>query len=210
MVKIIRVALLVAIVLAFGLAAIFLIRQTRTGGSNAPTARNGDGLDISVLEKELATLRQEVASLRVQRSMAARQDNLDVDKGPPSVPIDTGPPTADEIAQIEHRRARRYEQQLDANFQQEHRDPSWASETEQKIQNIVASGIPTDKVERATCAASLCQVVLRHEDQSSQRELAHFIAAKEPFKSGTTYFYDGNVTTLYVTRENVLFPAPTP
>jgi hypothetical protein len=102
--------------------------------------------------------------------------------------------------------------QLQAKFEQETLDAGWALPMVRSIRGSIASLAPTARLLAADCATSLCRVVLEHQSDEDQRNIAGQVVASEPFKEGVFYDYQHGAgppkTTLYVIRQGHSFRDP--
>src|SRR5262249_6364915 len=92
---------------------------------------------------------------------------------------------------------------LGNDFDRERRDVEWGSGTERKMTEVLRNPSLAVKTISADCRATICRVLLQHDNAQSQAALAKSISRTPPFDFGVYYFYDreARTTTLYVKRE---------
>jgi hypothetical protein len=112
-------------------------------------------------------------------------------------------PKEPELTVEEHHR--QLTDELEERFQREPADRQWNAEATHKIKRSVTANAPSTRVLEASCATTMCKVVVSHDSLTAQRELGAKLALEEPFRSGVYYDYDHEsnppTTTLYVMRD---------
>jgi hypothetical protein len=156
------------------------------------------------LARDMDNLKREVAVLKLDRLAPSALNANQSDTAPRTEPtISPGP---EELQAKYTERNRLYKQQLEGTFRRQYRDAGWAAETEQRIEAVVSTVGPGTTVTSVACAATMCKVVVTHDDDLIQKQLARMVAQKEPFQYGTFYSYDGLTTTMFLIREGQAFP----
>ena len=78
-----------------------------------------------------------------------------------------------------------------------------------ELRETMSSAVPAAQILQTDCATSMCRVVLAHDLEEEQRELAHQVATAKPFQEGVFYDYGHSQgalkTTLYVLRPGYSF-----
>jgi hypothetical protein len=170
------------------------------GGKGVPTAgRAGADVDLATLAREIDALKAKARAPQV----------LVVAK-----PTEQAQPSAGDqaaAADPEVRLAQAKEQQrqaastLDKKHASEQVDQVWSEKQSRGIRDAVASKDPRTVVAAVNCASSLCKIVLNHDSEDAQRQVANNLGELEPFRAGVFYSYDESAnprrTTLYVLRE---------
>ena len=148
---------------------------------------------------ELRALQRQVEALRAD--VSAR------DTPHPEAPAVAAVPSAAEAAEAPTLTAEEAHaikrQELNNRVESESIDRNWSHATEQRIDSVLRGGVaPGTTIAAMKCAATLCRVKVRHETESSRKELPKAIAAVEPFDYGVYYFSDSDSkeTVMYVLR----------
>jgi hypothetical protein len=102
----------------------------------------------------------------------------------------------------------RYRQQIEVLFRRQYRDVAWADRTEQQIKTTIAELPAGTRADEVTCAATMCKVVVSHDDEMLQKGFPREIALKPAFQRSIVYAYDGLRTILYMMKESERFPRP--
>jgi hypothetical protein len=197
--------------LALALAA--LLWQRRDASARPVVAVTDGAPDI---HRELADIKSELARLKLP---AARVDRP---AEPAAAAVAKQPAPArdgDESLSREDAEALRAEKRrLDAlklqqEAQRQARDPGWSTEAERKMLDAfssLSSELPGANMESCVCGTTLCEVVVTHDDRTSQRRMAVPLSRTPPFTTEIFYQYDRSSvplkTTLYVAREGYQLP----
>jgi hypothetical protein len=168
--------------------------------------------DSAVLHGELTDIKAQLAGLNASAV---------------HVPGAVGPSTAASTSR--RRPARTYEEQqaldreasrravaaFEQDLHQEPRDSAWGTQVKQQIDGAMTtltSQLPGVKEQSVDCGSTLCRVVVTHEDQSSQKEMAAKISRIAPFDNEVYYLYDHDSlprrTTVYFARAESHLPRP--
>jgi hypothetical protein len=168
------------------------LEQPRSAAARSePRDTSADRATLLALGAEVKQLRGELAQAKEMIALASAT--------PASAPqyADAGPVDERHVAQL---RA----QALEARFAAEPRDGAWSAAMESRLsasfQGPASAGTSLVSVR---CAATLCRLRVRHDDEAARRDLAQQIAEKAPFSAGVHYLYspdDVHDTTLYVSR----------
>lgn len=98
---------------------------------------------------------------------------------------------------------------LDRRSRRELVDREWSRDSVSKIKDVVESPGVRGEVVEATCASTMCRVVVQYAKDNDQVEFPRLVASKEPFNHGALYYNDPStdrkVTTAYVAREGYDF-----
>jgi hypothetical protein len=172
-----------------------------------------DPPDRAGLAKDVQALRREVLQIRMRDMQRAPPD----DGARAAVPAGSEHLTRNELrARVEQLQrnpsevddseaARRQRQRLEELLAREHREPKWATETEQQVEGVVGAVKSGVALQEVKCTSTICKVVVKV-DEAKRQELVMNVATKEPFSWGTQYSYDGPVATMYVARKGHDFP----
>jgi hypothetical protein len=195
-----RLAVIAALVLTAVLAGL---------GVRAYTLRaERDERKLRALEGQFGRMQAELSALRSREPQVI---HVERPGDPPSLP--TGAwraasgapfvlPADDESLEASQQRDAKFAAALDRRLEQEPVDGSWRMDSLRAIQTSLAELAPRARLVDATCASTLCRVVVSHESPADQRALGSAIAEHPPFDQGTHYVrsFDPPTTTLYVVR----------
>jgi hypothetical protein len=149
--------------------------------------------DTSEINTELRQLRGEVAQLRLSQQAAAADPAA-------AQPARSAPererPSPEKIQ--EKRRA--FVERVAQGYARQSRDAAWASSTEAAIGDVLRTNVTDSRVLSASCATTLCRVVVESDNEEAQHALSGEIASAEPFAPGVIYDRSGLTTTMYVRR----------
>lgn len=165
-----------------------------------PPAPSSRAPNHDAVEKELASLRQEIAAVRQERAVVVTQSvpPAPTAVAPPEPPAEEpkSPLTQEEAFALKV-------MDLEAQARTEPRDPKWSPAAEQQMANAFGGGqVPGSKLVAVSCGSSLCRAEVEHESDTARRELASHISSLPPFDYGVYYVKDPskNSTVLYVLR----------
>jgi hypothetical protein len=159
--------------------------------------------------EELVRLREDVDRLKkrpITREVVHLEEEGSVPRSetPASAPPDQR--AMKERALLQERKTLR---DLEARFRAERADDDWSERTTRQIHDAIARTTPGAEVAEASCASSLCRVVVKHEDATTQAKLGSELVLVEPFRAGVLYDYDRASsppkTTIFVMREGYGF-----
>lgn len=164
----------------------------------------------SALSAEVASLRADVAALRSQprdgTPVVVRYEVERESTSEPGGPVaaSTAELTVEEKLERIEEHAQSVAKALDERLSTEARDPAWGNESlSQMDASLKAKAAGTTLLE-ASCSATICRALLRHDSEVEQHGLGNAIAQSPPFDQGTLYRYDRTSnppkTTLYVIR----------
>lgn len=167
----------------------------------------GDADAQRLLGKEVDQLKRELVRFKLEklsdRAAAAKTAEAVSASETPAVPA---PRTPEERAARAKESAERWKHQLDVTFEGQHRDGDWALDAERKAQAAVSAVGPGVTLRSATCAETMCRIVINNQDAAQQQDLARALADKEPFASGSAFDQEGLTTIVYVTRAGQTLP----
>jgi hypothetical protein len=194
-----RLAVVAALVLTAVLAGV---------GVRAYTLRaERDERKLRALEGEFGRMRAELSTLRSREPQV-----IHVERPGDPPPFPTGAPVVasapfdlavdEESLEASQQRDAKFAAALNRRLEQEPVDSGWRMDSLRAIQASIAELAPGTRLVDATCASTLCRVVVSHESMVDQRALGGAIAERPPFDQGTHYVrsFDPPTTTLYVVR----------
>jgi len=189
-----------------GLVGAYASRRLQTSAAPGGVVQTRKATpDSARLASDVENLRRDVESLRAE-NLATRAARPAVQTPAPE-PSSAGPLGPQEAAAAEGAERRRYQQHMEVLFHRQYRDVAWADETEQELRTAIGDLAGGTRARQVECAATMCKLVITHDDETQQRELAGAIGSKPPFQRSIYYAYDGLTTTLYVLKENEPFPS---
>jgi hypothetical protein len=98
---------------------------------------------------------------------------------------------------------------LETRFKSETPDSFWSRRMSLQIRDVLAEKVPRAELLQVNCAATLCRVVVRHDDSANQARFGQQVTWLEPFRPGVLYDYDRVSdpprTTMLVLREGHSF-----
>lgn len=178
---------------AIGLATALWWGVRRADAVRAEKQRTIAALEVQLAAVQSDLERQERAA-SVARPAALQTAPVAPVRAPAAQPQ---PQEVDTVAELEER--------LDS----EPRDPAWSAAMTAEIKSAVSASAPSARVLEASCASSLCRVVLRHESADDQKAIGLTLASVGPFRNGVFYDYgttpNSLTTRLYVIREGHSF-----
>jgi hypothetical protein len=168
------------------------------------------------LKAELATLREEMTSLRAERRqadlaavatrIAAAQASAPRPAGATTPESIAAPLTREELDRRAGEHIRQRVEQLAQVLATDGVDRAWSAATVESMQRVFA-GVTGARLRDAQCASRLCRVEVEHASRDEQRALAEQVLGQEPFTHGVLFDYDKLSTplktTLYVARDGV-------
>ena len=166
------------------------------------------------LEQEIARLREEVEGLK-KRPVTPKIEYLEPSEAvssavapssPPSAPVD---PQAVQERQVAHQKE--VFAKLETRFNGEPPDTLWSRRMSSQIRDALAEKVPGADFLQVNCAATLCRIIVGHEDLTNQARFGGEVTWLEPFRPGVLYDYDTVSdpprTTMLVLREGYSFRA---
>ena len=142
-------------------------RGTSAAGESAPTER---AADLARIEREIASLRAELAA----RSVA------------PPPPAATAA-TEKEVAPPEDDSEARQFVELDQRARNEARDAQWSGGTETKIRDVFAAAqLQGTQVASVSCASTLCKVEVIHDSLEAEQRLLPRCCARRSSKTAAS------------------------
>jgi hypothetical protein len=191
-----RWLLSVAALVAVG-AAVLGLFTVRHGHARTAGAR---GEARAVSSKNFEALRQE-GELSGTRAGAPSMDY--VVAAPARVsPSDAKSSAAPADRTAAEERHQQFIATLEARFASERAGGQQSASAARHMRDAIVERAAGAAVLETDCASSLCRVVVAHDTEESQRNLAPRIAALEPFRLGIVYDYDSSAvsrtTTLFV------------
>lgn len=191
-----------------------LVGVTVLGVRRALSEHARDRARVKELESEIGRVREEVSSLRDQPAPVIYVDRREA----PPVPQPAGPAPALSAVPSEMgssaprsresaaRNRAKFSAALDRRLRSEAVDSAWAGLTLSEIHDAVREKAAASRLIEATCAATLCRVVLEYPSPKEQRDADNQLGTVAPFEQGTHYVHDittggAPVTTLYLVRD---------
>jgi len=162
-----------------------------------------------MLVQEVQALRGEVGRLRAE----GQPKVYILPTTPAGEPVATAPaenaPSEQPPERTPEQRQKEAADAMEVKFESEPIDAAWSVKMVRDIRDAISSAAPATRVLQASCATSLCRVVLGHDAEDDQRGVATQVAAVKPFQEGVFYDYDhapnALKTTLYVVRQGYSF-----
>ena len=163
----------------------------------------------STLGQEVQALRGEVGKLRAN----AQPKIYIVPSERVEAAATTSPAASASIEQPPERtpeqRQKDTAEELQTKFESEAIDGAWSVAMVREIREAMSSAAPAAHILQASCATSLCRIVLGHDAEDDQRGLGQQVAGAKPFREGVFYDYDltptALKTTLFVARQGYSF-----
>ena len=166
---------------------------------------------VEVLTKKLHALEQRVVTLQTRPAPSwpahaqAEEDSSPAPQDPHGAPADAKEPPSSAEQRLATAAAA-----LEDTFYAEPKDGVWSSSMVARITGSLKTSAPGAHMVEASCASTMCRVVVSHDDVGAQQDLATTLASSGPFTQGVFYDYDRAstppTTTLYVMREGHKFP----
>jgi len=187
-----QIAVLMTIV--GGQAILFIVQRGVTSVRGFDEAKGNDHAEVAALRTDLAALRKDVLAAKrlvvappkePNCALMAPASGINTEPAPSEPKIDPSRGTQDMVG---HNRDTI--NSLDLRLAQEDIDGEWSATTSRQIRDVIASEIPSSRLEEVQCASTLCKVVVRHTSTADAMSMARRIASTEPFSAGTFYSRD--------------------
>jgi hypothetical protein len=173
--------------------------------SRSPAHGSAATADVQEMADELASLRDRVARLEEsQRADGQRMAAMlsGAKAQPPSAAPQAAPAGDEPPMEKKHATVASV---LGERVENEEIDSAWSGPTLGRIRSVIQNTLPRYEVVDASCASTLCRVVLRTPRGADPAEVGNKLPDVAPFDRGTSMYVDTSgetpVTTIFVTRD---------
>jgi hypothetical protein len=192
-----RTVILFLVVSAIAVALVAATRtQTDPPAPELPRARTSTAAEVAALRWDVERMRAKVDRPQVMAVPDTEEPKAEAAAEPP--------PDPEAAAAQMQERVREVVEELERRYASEPIDSSWSGQQSAAIRAAVGAGISGTTLSSASCASSLCKVVLQHDSAEAQMVAAREVARLPEMHPGVFYDYHPDAvppqTVLYVLR----------